>query len=113
MRLLALSLLAAASFAGAGGALAQDGGAECQAGSAWGSKPGCGAGPSGGPYGAPGSGRYVAPAYPPLGAYGPYAYDRYTYARPAYPYLRPHRRDRDGDGVRNSRDRYPDNPYRS
>jgi hypothetical protein len=40
-------------------------------------------------------------------------YDRRSHAKPAYPYQRPQRRDRDGDGVRNNRDRYPDDPNRS
>lgn len=116
MRKLVLAALAAASLTAAGGVLAQDGGAECQAGSAWGPKPGCGSGPAAPhyPYIERPQGAYVIPADPhsrTYPRYAPYAYDGTAKARPARPVQQPHRRDRDGDGVRNNRDRFPDDPY--
>jgi hypothetical protein len=109
MRKLMLSTLAIASLA-AGAVFAQSGDADSQAGSAW---------------RAPNSPIQLPPAYDNSGATAPrpevydyrdYRYSPYAYrdVRPAYPYVRPHRRDRDrdGDGIPDRRDRYPDNPYR-
>ena len=110
MKKLVLSLAAVAALAGTPGAWAD---AECQAGSAWGAKPGCGAADE------PtvprlNNGLPITLAQP--GWYAvPYA-DGNNVAYPvdprtgiAYPqHRRYNRNDRDGDGVRNSRDRYPD-----
>ena len=140
---LMLSMVAVASLAG-GAAFAQDGGAECQAGSAYGNRCGVNPGDRGVwnqvPYG------YGTPQYPinnsggPVVGYGnngysgilgavigsvlggsqvydhnnyPYGqgqvYQQYPYGQ-VYPQYQPNRRDRDGDGVRNRDDRYPDDP---
>jgi hypothetical protein len=111
------SMFAAAALLAAGAVMAQDGGAECQGAASSGGRPGCGAGPTV-PY--PTAGVPVTP--PPGVYYSPYAYrdyGRYAYgpqyqhpAQPAYPYTRPSRRDRDGDGVPNRNDRYPYDPSR-
>jgi hypothetical protein len=99
--------------------------ADCQAGSTWGTKPGCSAavdaqaqiyGP--GVYNLPG-GSVEAQGGQNYGYYGygaPYAlgqilgnnrgYDR-GYVQSPYPRTN---RDRDGDGIRNNRDRHPDDP---
>jgi hypothetical protein len=120
MKKLIITSLAAAALCTAAGAAFAD--ADCQAGSAWGYKEGCG-GPSYGPaYGDANSG------WPPAVQPQPYAYsapqpyyDSRVYppvvsVGPQYPYatrrLHPSRRDRDGDGVPNWRDRYPDDPTR-
>ena len=111
MRKLLLSVFAVASLA-AGSAFAQSGDAESQAGSAWRTNPDYGPIPGTPEY-------YGNSGWPPLEqpqyrydnrgrAYAPYAYR----GEPAHRQLQPSRRDRDGDGVRNSRDRYPDNPRR-
>jgi hypothetical protein len=137
MKKLMLSVLAVAALS-TGAALAQDGGAEAQAGSAWRQQPNYGP--------VPGTPEYygnsgVSPelVYPYGYAYG---YNRAypPQAAPAYPYVPPERarrqrdrdwdgvrnsrdrdrdgvrnardRDRDGDGVRNARDRYPDDARR-
>jgi hypothetical protein len=122
MQKILLSALAAAALCAAGGAVAQDGGAECQAGSAWGPKPGCGAGPSTGaanPYAdqrawiVP---QAVAPTTvgpPEAYAYGNRLYGPNVYPetpRPDYRHRRGGHRDRDGDGVPDRYDRYPDDP---
>lgn len=112
MRKLMLSVLAVASLA-AGAAFAQSGDAESQAGSAWRSPPDSAWGP------APGTAEYWGNSgFPPReqpyvydyrsGRYVPHAYR----SGPAYPYLNPRRGDRDGDGVRNRDDRYPNDPRR-
>jgi hypothetical protein len=120
-----LSALAGCALCLSGAIHAQDGGAECQAGSAWGPKPGCGAGPSPGtanPYAdqrawivpqdsqATAAAPYAAYGYGNR-AYGPNAHDR---ENPRF-YERHERgrranRDRDGDGVPDRYDRYPDDP---
>jgi hypothetical protein len=120
-------LILCAALAAAGGmASTAWADAECQAGNAYGTKPGC-PGPDYGPS-------------TPLGIMGnsgmlmPPQRDEAYYPRaaPDYPYFRSDaeqrawerqrwerahrgnasRHDRDGDGVRNRDDRYPDNPYR-
>jgi hypothetical protein len=100
--------------------------AECQAGSAWGGKPGCGNSvvvPQAQPqvYGGHDQG---ASGWSPDMAYGQQGY---YYGLPGvlgqiladgrvvpqYQYQAPYARtdrDRDGDGIRNNRDRYPDDP---
>jgi hypothetical protein len=110
MRKLMLSVFAVAGFA-AGAAFAQSGDAESQAGSAWRSNPDSVYGP------VPGTAEYYGNSgWPPADQrvydsrsrrYGPA--DR---SAPVYPYVQPSRGDRDGDGVRNRRDRYPDDPRR-
>jgi hypothetical protein len=111
---------------------------DCQAGSTWGVKEGCG-GPT--QYGLPMNTppapplpvhpysdinrphQQAAPQYPYERRYDGQYERRYDgqYARPhegqyARPYerrqLNPTRRDRDGDGVANRQDRYPDDPSR-
>ena len=109
MKKLMLTMIAVAGLsAGAAFADAQD-----QAGSAWNNHP-------------IGSVPGVAPNWDPYAtaesqAQGDYRrwgdryYNQRNRAAPAYPYTRDTRaprRDRDGDGVRNSDDRYPDNPRR-
>lgn len=118
MKKLMLSSLAALALCASSGAALAD--AECQAGSAWGYKEGCG-GPSPGtpqaypPYYVPQPGNS---GWPPAQQAYPYGYDNRAYgpqAAPAYPYApaaRANRRDRDGDGVSNRRDRFPDDPSR-
>jgi len=114
MKKLILSAMTVAALTVGGAAFAQDGGAECQAGSAWGNNPGCGA--SSTPYQAsPNPGTYYGyPYYGQLGALGVpqiLADGRLIVPQQRFvtPYT-PSRRDRDGDGIRNSRDRYPDDP---
>ena len=113
MKKLMLALLAVASLQ-AGAAFAQD--AETLAGGAWRTTPN--------PNPVPGTPEYYGnsgwPPAPPQQPQSPYYYGNraypvpYAYSNPApaYPYLRPRRGDRDGDGVRNRRDRYPDDPNR-
>jgi hypothetical protein len=122
MQRIMLSALAATALCIGGSVFAQDGGAECQAGSAWGPKPGCGAGPSPGvanPYAdqrawvVP---QAVAPAT--VVPYEAYAYGNRVYGPNVYPentrsyyrHGRSRRGDRDGDGVPDRADRYPDDP---
>jgi hypothetical protein len=116
MKKLMLSLLTAAGLAAGGAAFAQD--AECQAGIAWGPKPGCGdptAPPPAPPNATVLSGPIAAPYYDPrFGYYDPRVYPPGAHA---YPYVvprvvQPSRRDRDGDGVRNRDDRYPNDAWR-
>ena len=128
MKNLILSTFAGAAICmGAGSALAD---AECQAGSAWGYKPGCGGPTVGGQdvnvwsplpqsqQQAQAQGWSTAPQQPY--AYGQRPrYDGYPSMANApshYPYvaptLNPTRRDRDGDGVQNRHDRRPDDPSR-
>jgi hypothetical protein len=114
MRKLVLSVFAAAGLV-AGAAFAQGGDAQSQAGSAWRTNPDYGPVPGTPEY-------YGNSGFPPAGQ--PYIYDyrsgRYVphayRSAPAYPYVHPYaqrsRRDRDGDGVRNREDRYPDDPRR-
>lgn len=111
MRKLMLSALVVAGL-GAGAAFAQSGDAESQAGSAWRSNPGYGPVPGTPEY-------YGNSGWPPVQQQQPYVYgdrgyvpDAYRGARPAYPYARPRRGDRDGDGIPNRRDRYPNDPSR-
>jgi hypothetical protein len=111
MRKLVLSMIAVASLA-ASAAFAQSGDAESQSGSAWRSNPDYGPVPGTPEY-------YGNSGWPPVQQPQLYGYDNrgravpYAYrGAPAYRHLQPSRRDRDGDGVRNSRDRYPDNPRR-
>jgi hypothetical protein len=116
MNKMILSTLACAALCGLAGPAMAD--AECQAGSAYGYKPGCG-GPSfgGQEYNPP----TILQNTPPQQPYAnqPYYYPPVANARPHYPYVvpnapvfQPSRRDRDGDGVVNWRDRHPDDPYR-
>lgn len=134
MKKLVLSTFAAVALGAFSGAVLAD--AECQAGSAWGYKEGCGGPSPGTPQGHPPY--YVPPpgnnsGWPPVQPGDPYGY-AYGYgnrayvsqAAPAYPYAPParanrrdrggdgayNRRDRDGDGVSNRRDRFPDDPRR-
>ena len=108
--------------------------AECQAGSAWGSKPGCDNTSAPPPAPIAGNSGWSPPGwvydqnqiyYP--GAV-PQAFPQQVYPQQVYPLnqagtqvwvdpatgaqyaVRPRASDRDGDGVRNSRDRYPDDP---
>ncbi len=109
---LIVSALALAALGGTGAAFAD---AECQAGSAYGYKPGCG-GPSDARgdipdprYGDPHAPQYDTRPHSRWGQadgrhYAPYAAAASRYA--------PSRRDRDGDGVPNARDRWPDNSRR-
>jgi hypothetical protein len=133
MKKLMLSLVAAAAMGAGGAAFAQD--AECQAGAAWGPKPGCGdptaappnstVWPQGSPYydprHDPRSAQDPRHAYDPrygyydprLGYYDPRVYSPAPRVLPLYPNVaQPSRRDRDGDGVRNRYDRWPDDPRR-
>lgn len=119
-----VSVLATAALAAGGAAFAQD--AESQAGSAWRNHPLAPQTPPN-PYAAQDAARGYGPAYgtpeyygnsgwtPPSG----YVYQGtdiwgrplYSQVVPASPYIRhdrARRNDRDGDGVRNRRDRYPD-----
>jgi hypothetical protein len=116
MKKLMLSMLAMSAMAAGGAAFAQQGDAECQAGIAWGAKPGCGdptAPPAAPPNATVLQGPIAAPHYDPrFGYYDPRVYGPTSRVRPAEPYVQPSRRDRDGDGVRNRDDRYPDNPRR-
>jgi hypothetical protein len=117
MKKLMLSVLAVAALS-TGAAFAQGGSADEQAGSAWRQRPDYGP--------APGTPEYYGNSgWPPAQQIYPYGY-AYGYgnrayppqAAPAYPYVPPRasrrdrERDRDGDGVRNARDRYPDDPRR-
>jgi hypothetical protein len=120
MRKLMLSVVLGAASLAAGAAYAQIGDASSEAGSAWRTNPNPNPNPNYGPI--PGTPEYYGNSggslpteqphlygYDNRGrAYGPYAYR----SAPAHRHLQPSRRDRDGDGVRNSRDRYPDNPRR-
>jgi hypothetical protein len=115
MKKLILSAVTVAAFSAGGMAFAQDGGAECQAGSAWGNNPGCGG--SSTPYqAAPNPGTYYGyPYYGQLGALSqlPLILSDGRLAIPQQQFVTPYARtdrDRDGDGIRNSRDRYPDDP---
>jgi hypothetical protein len=112
MRKLMLIVLAVASLE-AGAAFAQD--AESGAGGAWRVTPN--------PNLIPGTPEYYGnsgwPPAPPQQPQSSYYGDRVYPApnargnpAPAYPYLRPRRGDRDGDGVPNQRDRHPDDPSR-
>jgi len=113
MRKLIVSLVAAVASLAAGEALAQGDGTGAR-GPEYGPVPGTPEyyGNSGGSLGG------MTPQYAPP----PYYRDRdgtfipygYRDSRPAYPYERPRRidRDRDGDGVPDRRDRYPDDPRR-
>ncbi|HVZ43350.1 MAG TPA: hypothetical protein VHA82_06025 [Ramlibacter sp.] len=114
MKKLILAAAAAAAVAAAAPVFAQ--GAECQAGSAYGTPAGCpsnGTPPaltynSGSPVFVPGYPTTVVPQYDDSYANGvPYAYDvpRSTHR---YRHLHRTRNDRDGDGVVNWQDRYPD-----
>jgi hypothetical protein len=67
-------------------------------------------------YGAPGYPAYGNPGYPPVNNSGYYG-GATVYGTQPYPqgYAQPYgadSRDRDGDGVRNRDDRYPDDPRR-
>jgi hypothetical protein len=113
MKKLILGVAAAAAVLAGVPAFAQS--ADCQNGAAYGPVPGCDSSAVPPPMWFNNSG---SPAYIPS---NPYAYVAPRYAVPQYavPYaynvprvLHRSRRDRDGDGVSNSRDRYPDNPYR-
>jgi hypothetical protein len=122
MQKILLSAVAAAALCVGSIAFAQDGGAECQAGSAWGPKPGCGAGPSPGaanPY--PDRNDWVVPQAVAPATVLPdraYAYGNRVYGSNVYPddarsyrrHGRARRGDRDGDGVPDRWDRYPDDP---
>lgn len=109
MKKLMLSVFAAAALAAGGSAMAQDGGADCNAGSAWGPKPGCNEARVAPPQYDPGWNTYPQQPY----VYGNqgYPYGRQApSARPAYPYapqgpyaVTP--RDRNGDGVPDNRAR--------
>jgi hypothetical protein len=101
----------AATLAGTS-SFAQSGSAGCQAGSGWGSSaPGCNdASNTYPPADALGNSGWTPPAYiyTPSRGYVPYAGSPYySYNVPRYSR---NRRDRDGDGIPNSRDRYPDDP---
>jgi hypothetical protein len=113
MKKLMLSMLAMAAMASGGSAFAQQGGAECNSGIAWGANPGCGD-PTAPPANAQVWPGQRAPYFDPrIGYYDPRVYaptDRVH--RRAAPVVQPSRRDRDGDGVRNRDDRYPDDPRR-
>jgi hypothetical protein len=115
MKKLMLSILAAAGMAAGGAAFAQQGGAECQAGIAWGANPGCGdptAPPPAPPNASVLSGPIADPYYDPrFGYYDPRVYEPSRHRR-APLVVQPSRRDRDGDGVRNRDDRYPNDPRR-
>ena len=124
--------LAVLAGAMAGPALANE---DCQAGSAWGVKEGCGgpsfggpavtplppgavpAAPNGDPYAYRRYGNvpYVAgvPQYPYQGRYEQYP-DRGRYDQGRYERRQPNptRGDRDGDGIANRVDRYPNDPSR-
>lgn len=111
---LIVSALALAALGSTGAAFAD---AECQAGSAYGYKPGCG-GPtdsSGRSIPDPRYGDPRAPQYD-TGRYYPWLFSDGRYYAPhaavVTPRYAPTRRDRDGDGVRNSRDRWPDDTRR-
>jgi hypothetical protein len=111
MRKLMLALFAVASL-GAGAAFAQGGDAESQAGSAWRAPPDTAYGPI------PGTPEYYGNSGWPPADQRAYDYRSRSYlpyanrSAPAYPYVQPSRGDRDGDGVRNRRDRHPDDPRR-
>lgn len=105
-------IIGAAVLAAAAAALAQSGAAECQVGPssapAWCNPPAQAPGYGGYPGGTwPGWGNGY-PAYP---AGAPWGWGVAESGVPAYP--TPHartRRDRDGDGIANRYDRYPDDP---
>lgn len=114
-----MCVAAAAAALVAGSAFAQS--AECQAGSAWGPKPGCDS--SGGVpaqvYGNSGwspdmiynNNGYGVPYA--LGALGGVLLNDGRWVPNNYAYNTPYtrsRRDRDGDGIPNWQDRYPDDP---
>jgi hypothetical protein len=113
MKKLAISLAAVLALS-AGAALAD---ADSQAGSAWNNNPNYGP--------VPGSAEYYGNSgWPPVQQVQPNPYANRYYApqynaNPAYPYNRRNNyaaratpRDRDGDGVANRMDRYPDDPSR-
>jgi hypothetical protein len=110
MKKLIYAAAAIAALVAAGPSFAQS--AECQAGSAWGAQPGCDSasmppsvyGNSGWP---PAGAGYT---YPYLAQALPQFVTPYAYSVPRSQRVYPSRRDRDGDGVRNSQDRYPDDP---
>jgi hypothetical protein len=125
MKKLILCAALAAAAGGLGTAAWADG-ADCQAGNAYGAKPGC-SGPDYGPTtreGIMGNSGMIMPPQRDEAYYGrsapDYPYFRSEADRQAWErqrWERAHRRDvtrhdRDGDGVRNRDDRYPDNPYR-
>lgn len=127
MNKLFVSVLATAALAAGGAAFAQSGGdAESQAGSAWRNHPLAPQTPPN-PYAAQDAARGYGPAYgtpeyygnsgwtPPSGYVyrGTDIWGRPLYSQviPASPYIlhdRVRRNDRDGDGVRDRRDRHPD-----
>lgn len=104
------AFIAAAALAAlaAGGAAMAQGSAQCQA-----DPDSCSSTPS---YGYRGPNVYVQPGVRIAQGARPYAYNQ-QYAQPRYrqwqrtPYART-RRDHDGDGVPNWRDRYPNDPAR-
>jgi hypothetical protein len=123
MNKLIFSAVAATLLAVSAPVVAQDGGAEAQAGSAWRNHPfPPGAAEYHGNSGFPPQPQQQAPY-----AYGNRIYPFGPYVTPADPYYSPRAgrrdrdddgrrrsrdRDRDGDGVRNNRDRFPDDPNR-
>ena len=113
------AVMAAVALAVGGAALAQDGGAECQGSGRCGYQGNAvprADGSLNNPalvMGDEGWAQFQRQQQQRLGAPGyyntwPYAAQQYPYAYRS-PYERT-QRDRDGDGVRNSRDRYPDDP---
>lgn len=113
MKKLILCATAAAGLMAGGGALAS-GTAECQQGMTnfFPVPEHCHQAPRVYPYGHPYA--YGAPHYPVYGARGyPYGYQQVLPSQLAWMQATPYprtARDRDGDGVRNRRDRYPDDP---
>jgi hypothetical protein len=109
MKKLIVSLIAAGGLFLSGGAFAQGDGTGAS-GPAYGPVPGTPEyyGNSGGTLPGVDPRDYRDRAYAP---YGPYVPHMQRDSRRAYPYART-RRDRDGDGISNRRDRYPDDPRR-
>ena len=110
MKKLILSAVTVAAFAAGGMAFAQDGGAECQAGSAWGNNPGCGG--SSTPYQAsPNPGTYYGyPYYGQLGTLSqlPLILSDGRVAIAQQQFVAPYARtNRDRDGVDDGNDRWP------